>query len=315
MKIISQFFNLVFIYSIFFIPSGLFAQATFPGSEAIGKWNITVQTKEGKHPAWLDVQRSGIKTLVGHYVGADGSARPISEIKYSEGDKSYSFSIPQQWKQSDNDVYIQFRMSNDEIIGKVVDIDSLNFKGVRAPDLVREGAPKWGKPMSLLDKNMTKWIIPENNQFKMEDGVMINKAIGGNLITKEKFNDFKIQLEFRYPENSNSGVYLRGRYEVQIADYHGKKPHDQSIGGIYGFISPTVNAARKANEWQTMDITLVGRMVTIILNGVEVVCSRSIPGITGGALDSDEGLPGPLMLQGDHGPVEFRKIEITPSVN
>ena len=84
------------------------------------------------------------------------------------------------------------------------------------------------------------------------------------------------------------------------------------MGGIYGFIAPTADAAAPAAEWQAYDIRLVGRVVTVRLNGVEIISSQEIPGITGGALDSNEGSPGPLMLQGDHGPIEFRNIVITP---
>ena len=72
-------------------------------------------------------------------------------------------------------------------------------------------------------------------------------------------------------------------------------------------------AAKPAGEWQSFDITLVGRMVNVVANGKRVICDQEIPGITGGALDSNEGSPGPLFLQGDHGPVEYRNIVITPA--
>ena len=130
----------------------------------------------------------------------------------------------------------------------------------------------------------------------------------GHLITKQRFGDFRLHVEFRYPQGSNSGLYLRGRYEVQIQDDMGKALDPLRVGGVYGFLTPTANAARAANEWQVYDITLIGRRITVVLNGRTVVDNRVVPGITGGALDSNEGLPGPLMLQGDHGPISFRKI-------
>jgi Domain of Unknown Function (DUF1080) len=111
----------------------------------------------------------------------------------------------------------------------------------------------------------------------------------------------------------NSGVYLRGRYEVQIEDNFGEEPDSHNIGGIYGFLMPIKNAAKESGEWQTLEVTLVGRAVTVVLNGEQVIDRQAIPGITGGALDSHEGEPGPIMLQGDHGVVEFRRVTLIPT--
>src|SRR5439155_25775408 len=111
-----------------------------------------------------------------------------------------------------------------------------------------------------------------------------------------------------------SGIYLRGRYELQIEDNYGGEPDAHKIGGIYGFLTPRINAARRPGEWQTVDVTLVGRVVTITLNGELIIDRQTIPGITGGALDSDEGAPGPILIQGDHGPIDFRKVTLTPGM-
>ncbi len=320
---------LLIIFTLVFQASTL-AQNSRDGSEVIGRWNLTViiegddleelglfrhglMDTEG-FPGWLEVKRSGFSTLVGYYVGYEGSARPISKINYSPEDGKYHFTIPPQWMDIE-DIYFEFTFSNNKLSGyKVLDGHKLQWTGVRAPDLIREKAPVWGSPKNLLDDNLSRWIIPANNKFKMVEGILVNDEAGGNLVTKEKFDDFKLSLEFRYPEGSNSGVYLRGRYEVQIEDGYGKDINSMSVGGVYGFIEPAVNAAKKAGEWQTYEITLVGRHVTLVYNGVEVISNRPIPGITGGSLDSNEGNPGPIMLQGDHGPVEFRKIVITPAL-
>jgi hypothetical protein len=137
---------------------------------------------------------------------------------------------------------------------------------------------------------------------------------GTGLITDGTFTNFKLHLEFKYPKGSNSGIYLRGRHEVQIEDGFGKEPFSRNISGVYGFIDPSENAARKAGEWQSMDITLLGRFVTVVLNDTTVIDNQEIPGITGGALDSNEGEPGPIFIQGDHGPISFRNIILTPAV-
>jgi hypothetical protein len=145
------------------------------------------------------------------------------------------------------------------------------------------------------------------------DGILTNAGGGGNLVTTRSFEDFKLHAEFRYPKGSNSGLYLRGRYEVQIEDSPERlEPGPLHVGGVYGFLPPTENAAKAPGEWQRFDITLVGRRVTIVLNGRTVIADQIIPGITGGALDSDEGAPGPIYIQGDHGPIEFRRLVLTP---
>ena len=165
-------------------------------------------------------------------------------------------------------------------------------------------------------KDLTGWkprSAQTKNGWTVRDGLLVNATPGNDLVTEQKFTDFQVHAEFRYPKGSNSGIYLRGRYEVQIEDNYGDEPDSHKIGGIYGFLTPCLNAAKKPGEWQTMDITLVGRVVTVVFNGERVIDRQTIPGITGGALDSDEGAPGPLFLQGDHGPIEFRKLTLTPS--
>ncbi|MDX1672635.1 MAG: DUF1080 domain-containing protein [Balneolaceae bacterium] len=290
-------------------------QSQIPGSEAAGRWDLTLQTPEGERASWLEIERSGVSALVGRFVGPGGSARPVSKITYSGLDNLYRFEIPPQWQQSNDYLKVEFSLENDKLKGWMVFPagQKVKWTGSRAPLLRREALPEWGEPIDLLDDKLSEWLIPENNRFSMEEGILENAETGGNLISRQQFDDFKLHVEFRYPEGSNSGIYLRGRYEVQIEDNYGLPPDDLYIGGIYGFIEPSVNAAKKAGEWQTYDITLVGRMVNVWLNGVNVICDRPIPGITGGALDSDEGSPGPIILQGDHGPVEFRKIVITPA--
>ena len=309
-----------------------FGLSTLPAqsSPLIGSWDLTITMDDDQlenlgmfrhglmasdgFPGWLKVKLSGFSTLVGYYVGYEGSARPIAEIHYDAEKDTYHFTIPPQWMDID-DINFEFTLKDGKLSGyKELNGNKLKFTGVQAPSLKRETPPVWGNPINLLTDNMDRWIIPENNKFEMVDGVMMNKERGGNLISNQKFTDFKLSVEFRYPQGSNSGIYLRGRYELQIEDSK-EKADEVSIGGIYGFIAPTINAAKGPDEWQTYEITLVGRHVTIIHNGIEVVSNRPIPGITGGALNSKEGEPGPLMIQGDHGPIDFRKLVITPAVN
>ncbi len=322
--------NILLLFALTF-GSHIFAlaQSSEDATEVIGKWDLTIVIEDDdmedlglfRHglmdaagfPGWLEVKLSGFSTLVGHYVGYEGSSRPVSEIHYSQETGKYNFTIPPQWMDIE-DLYFEFSLEDDKLKGHMMlDGHKLEWTGVRAPSLTRELPPIWGNPKNLLDENLSRWIIPANNKFRMEDGVLVNQEAGGNLVTKEKFDDFKLSVEFRYPKGSNSGIYLRGRYEMQIVD--SLSVSDITTGGIYGFIEPAFYAGAKSGEWQTFEVTLVGRHLSLVHNGIEVISNRPIPGITGGSLDSNEGNPGPIMIQGDHGSVEFRKFVITPAFN
>ena len=279
-----------------------------------GRWDITIDVDGKPAPAWLEVRHSGNKTLVGQFVCVVGSARPVSEIHLKDG--KFSFSIPAQWEQGNNNLRVEGTFDGEKIFGVLMTVDgkTQNWTGVRAPILRRTATPVWGKPIRLTNGNsMEKWHAEGNNQWVAENGILRSSQSGVNLMTKDKFNDFKLHVEFRIPKGSNSGVYLRGRYEVQVTDSKGMEPALDQMGAIYGFLVPSEMVAKEAGEWNTYDITLIGKMVTIVANGKTVINNQDIPGITGGAIDSNEGEPGPLLIQGDHGPVEYRNIIITPA--
>jgi len=280
----------------------------------IGRWDITMHMADREVPSWLEVQRSGLRMLVGHFVGGGGSARPISRVNFSDG--KISFSIPPQWEVG-SDLSFEATLQGDSLVGTIVlpNGKSYNCSAVKAPSLKRESQPAWGKPIHIFNgKDLAGWhATGEKNQWKAEAGILKSEKSGSNIVTDATFNDFKLHIEFRYPQGSNSGIYLRGRYEVQIMDDNGAEPYRNVFSGIYGFLSPTEITAKKPGEWNTYDITLVGRFVTVVANGKTVICNQEIPGITGGALNSREGEPGPIYLQGDHGPIEYRNIVITPA--
>ena len=282
----------------------------------LGRWDLTVQTPEGNRPSWLEIRHSGHETYVGRFVGPVGSARPIAKIDVIG--EEIRFSIPPQWEQEKGDLSFEGRLQGDQLTGSMTlgDGKRMTWTAKRAPTLRRRTAPAWGAPVRLFNgTDLSGWHALEggNNQWQAANGVLRSPKSGTNLATDRTFSDFKLHIEFRYPAGSNSGVYLRGRYEVQIVDSVDVEPNDLLLGAVYGFLPPNELVARRPGEWQSFDVTLLGRMVTVVANGKTVVCSREIPGITGGALDSDESAPGPLFLQGDHGPVEFRNITVTPA--
>lgn len=280
-----------------------------------GRWNLTLSYDGKEVPSWLEIKHSGLSTLVGRFVFLNGSARPISKINYN--DSKFSFSIPPQWEKGD-DLQFNGEIVEDGLKGTLVYTDGKTYSwvGTRAPKLSYNPNPVWGEPKALFNgNNLDGWHAMGENQWVVKDGILTSDKSGANLVSDEKFQDFELHLEFRYPEGSNSGIYLRGRYEVQIADNKGLEPSNILFGGIYGFLTPNEMVSKSAGEWQEYDITLIGRRVTIVANGQEIITNQNIPGMTGGALDNNEAEAGPFMLQGDHGPVEFRSIVVTPVIN
>jgi hypothetical protein len=280
-----------------------------------GRWDITIRTLIGDQAAWLEISPSGFHALVGQFVGPLGSARPVSNIEVEK--EKFHFSIPPQWEEGSGDLTVEGRRQGERLTGTIMFPDGNCYKwvGCQAPPLSRDAAPAWGAQVILFNgTDLSVWNVLGENTWQVEDGVLRNVWTGGNLITDQHFNDFKLHVEFRYPDEGNSGVYLRGRYEVQILDSPRMDPASDLLGAIYGFLPPSKIVTRGPGEWNSFDITLVGRMVWVEVNGELVICNQEIPGITGGALDSDEGAPGPIMLQGDHGPIDFRNIYLSPGL-
>ena len=288
------------------------AQHKYAAKDIEGRWDLTLQNKEKLQPSWLEINHSGLKTFVGHFVSINGSSRPISQVFVNEN--TISFAIPPQWDNSTQDLKFEGKIEGQTMQGTIITSMGVTvpFTGKRAPVLIPSKEPKWSKPVSLLNaKDLSGWeVLGTTNKWVNENGVLKSPKSGSNIQTKEKFGDFKLHAEVRYPAESNSGIYLRGRYEIQVADSYGMQPAKDQAAAVYGFVQPLELPIKPAGEWQVYDITLVGRVVTVALNGKTVIYKAEIPGITGGALDSNEAEPGPIMIQGDHGPVEYRNLTI-----
>ncbi len=190
-----------------------------------------------------------------------------------------------------------------------------------APDLSKV---KFGAPIQLLNgKDLTGWrLLKEgvDNGWSVVDGVLQNRVTKekgkhfGNLRTDAEFEDFNLKTQVRTQEGSNSGIYLRGIYEVQVMESFGQPLDSHHMGALYSRITPSVAAEKPIGEWQTLDITLVDRHLTVILNGKTIIDNAPVLGCTGGAMSSDEFKPGPIYLQGDHTNVDYRNMVLTPVV-
>ena len=283
----------------------------------VGTWDLTLTARDGRPlPSWLEVHVSGNGVLVGRFQGVVGSVRPISRLTYASD--TLRFAIPPQWEAGSADLQFAGVAQGDGLSGTITDPSGTPyaFTAVRAPAL-RRATPLWGAARQLFNgKDLGGWhTIGGTNQWSAVNGVLTNAKGGANLVTDGVYTDFKLHVEVRYPARGNSGVYLRGRHEVQVEDSIVTNTDGEATGGlgaIYGLLIPNQNASNGAGKWETLDVTLVGRRVTVVLNGTRIISEAEIPGPTGGALDSKEGAPGPIMLQGDHGPVEYRNLTITP---
>jgi len=286
---------------IAFLPGIANAQSPFAG-----RWDLTITTPKRVYPSWLEYTDQGGSPAI-RMVGRTGSAHAVRDARV-EG-SHLMFADPQssgdgRWDLTVKDRKLQGRTPEGEV------------SGVPAPALNRRPPAAWTAPQPLFNgHDLSGWLAdqPSKSHWVAENGELRNQDAGANLRTVPTFGDFKLHIEYNCPGGGNSGVYLRGRYEVQV-EYEPPDKNDafHGMGSIYGFIAPAKEVAPRPGEWESYDVTLVGRNVTVIRDGVLIIDHAEIPGITGGALDSHEAEPGPLYLQGDHtGGLKFRAITIS----
>ncbi|HKW56479.1 MAG TPA: DUF1080 domain-containing protein [Candidatus Acidoferrum sp.] len=283
----------------------------------LGRWDLTLKAADGEHPSWLELREESGQ-LKAEFVGRWGNARPLPSAEFSNG--HLKFVSPKEEEGAKEDLSFEGALAGTTLSGTLNGPDgkTWSWTGRRAPSLRRSKASTWASPISLFNgRDLTGWhesSATAQRPWTVENGLLTSPGNGPELINDQKFEDFKLHVEFNCPPESNSGVYLRGRYEVQIETDSPQQPPSHRMGSVYGFLAPQPEQPRRPGEWQTYDITIIGRRITVVQNGQTIIENREIPGITGGALDSNEGLPGPIYLQGsEKGRVQFRKIEITPA--
>jgi 3-keto-disaccharide hydrolase len=272
-----------------------------------GRWDLTITTPTVSYPDWMmiDFTDCCMQALI---QPRSGSAVWVNNLKNDGSHLSFAF----------QDATWTMDMKGDNLTGTIKRGDGppAQLSGVRAPKLARPDPAAWTTPEPIFNgKDLTGWepFNPATNHWVVKDGELVNEEKGSNLKTTQKFDDFKLHIEFNCPDKGNSGVYLRGRYEVQV-EYEPSDANDKyhSIGAIYSMLPARVQLPRTPGQWETFDITLIGRWVTVVRNGTTTIDSQEIQGITGGALDSNEGEPGPIYLQGDHtGGMKYRNITIS----
>ena len=307
----------------------------------LGRWALTIP---GGGAGWLEVREMG-----GYYDGSilwgGGSVVPVSSVFFHDGELYVTRTREVKRKDATGKV-VRTQQFTETLTAKLegdilrliqmnprengTGLNQAEFTGKRIPPL--PPAPdlsqvKFGEPIALFNgQDLTGWRLVETraaNGWGVKDGVLLNRPVQeegkphrshGNLRTDREFEDFNLTLEVNVPRRGNSGIYLRGIYEVQVSDSYGMPLDPHNMGGIYSRITPTLDAEKPPGEWQTFDLTLVDRHVTVILNGKKIIDNQPLMGCTGGALWSDESRPGPIYLQGDHDAVDYRNLVLRPVV-
>jgi hypothetical protein len=277
----------------------------------VGRWDLTLTGARGSWPQWMEIVQQDGK-LDGRIQPRGGSVRPIAEAKM-EGDRLLI--VVSKATERQPEVVWDLKIEQNNLVGtQKQGQNETKIAGIRAPELKKPMPKAWTEPEAIFNgKDLTGWEPlgnPANSKWVVKDGTLFNSARGGNIKTTRTFQDFKLHIEVLCPDHCNSGIYLRGRHEIQVGSEGGTRPKNE-MGAVYGYVEPAVAMPLGSGEWQTFDITLVGRYVTIVRNGKTIHDNVEIPGITGGALDSNEGEPGPFFLQGDHdGGMAYRNIRV-----
>jgi len=292
-----------------------------------GRWNISYPGSQNR-ASWMEVQGAGTaKTAVKFVSIYAGDLNIADEVTIRGGELTAAFRFKERRQRGEEPVAVlvlcKARLDGGRLAGTTQTEGASRpptaWVGVRAPEIRDKDDGTWreGKPVRLFNgTDLAGWVSvgggPPPAGWRVEDGLLRATGSSPNLMTSEKFWNFKLHVEYRTPKGSNSGIGLRGRYEIQVIDDYGQPPNSHSNGSLYSRIAPAVNATRPPGEWQTYDITLIGRDLTVVLNGQKLIDKQVVEGLTAMGHDPNEGEPGPISLQGDHGPVDFRSIVLTP---
>jgi len=305
----------------------------------LGRWALYLPGGAG----WLDVhQNEGY--LDAELLWYGGSVLPVANAYIDDGVLTVTRQYEVVRQRDDQGAPLrthhitnrfEFRREGDHLTGQAffprrngIGLNVVSFEGKPIPALPPPpdlSKIDYAEPITLFNgRDLSGWslINPEHeNGFSVEGEVLINNPVQpegghhiryGNLRTDQTFEDFNLKLQVNIPAGNNSGVYLRGIYEIQVLDSYGAPLGSHNMGALYSRITPAVAAEKPAGEWQDLDITLYRRHVTVVLNGTKIIDNQPVLGVTGGALTADEFAPGPIYLQGDHGRVLYRDIVLTP---
>lgn len=300
--------------------------ATIDDQQFNARWDISVNSPSAPHGWWLEISGAGTSNLKGKFFGQPaGYVDEIPKISIADGELRFAVEVRLHRQRTGVKGLYWARLDETKLKG-TFEIEGdpssyLEWTGVRAPALADKDDPTWkkGEPVALFDgRDLSGWLpVPSPPAGKASGWIVREGAITSltgtcDFVSDKKFFNFALEAEFRLAPRGNSGIGLRGRYELQLADDYDRLPSNRASGAIMNRIAPSVNAAKPAGDWQTVAVRMVGRQVTVVLNNVRVIDKQNIDGMTSIAVDANEAEPGPILLQG--GAIEFRKIVVTPLI-
>lgn len=311
---------------------GRSAAADEPLRPLLGDWSLT---QESGQPAWMRItlEEGEPRVAIRFYVGPAGPY----EAQFIDGGLTLTIRRRERPSRPGSVTEVTVRPTDDGVAGTVERTfsdgrrESDRFVGHRIPPMPEQppdlDRTRFGHPIALFNgRDLTGWQPHEPgkiNGWRAIDGELVNQtpktdfsATGdhANLRTVAEFGDFWLHLEFLIEPDRNSGVYLRGTYEAQVVDRDSRMQGLQGVGAIFGAIAPSENAGYEGGRWQTYDLTLVDRHVTVVLNGRRVIDNQPVSAPTAGAIVTDPTAPGPIYLQGDHTAVRYRNLYLAPVI-
>jgi hypothetical protein len=290
-----------------------------------GRWDITA-IQQRPRAWWAELSGVGTPNASGKFVSAyAGDMNKINEIKVENGELVFTIVPPAQAnKAAPKPMVYRARLAGGKLEGTMTvegqSAPPTKWTGVRAPEIKDKDDGSWkeGKAIQLFNgKDLSGWkaLNPgAEMKWSVVDGILRNAPPTTDIISEQKFWNFQLHMEFRIVEHSNSGIGLRGRYEIQILEDFGKPPGTHGAAALNSRVAPSVNASKPAGQWQTYDIRLVGRQLTVVHNGTKVLDKVEVEGLTAVANNADEAEPGPFIVQGDHSYVEIKSFVVTPLV-
>lgn len=288
----------------------------------LGRWVLTSTGTPPAYVGWLEVTQEGNQSSA-TFSNRGGSPTPVASIQIVNGELVFQPAAGRRGPSPEH----RLRAQGQKLTGTTKAGDQVvEYVGARPPvwpAADASAAHKFGTPVELFDgKSMDAWeLVRPDQPWFVINGEMTNSpagakpAPGSNLRSKQKFQDYRIHAEYKLDNGAHSGIYFRGRYEMQVLGDMGQPTDKFSHMAVYGWVAPLVNASKPDNEWQTMIGTIVANKISVTLNGQKVHDNTTLQAMTTNVVDTNELEPGPIQIVGNDGKIWYRKITVTPIID